>query len=193
MTPGSGMSATVANTLTTMHSDSDNRASQAAAAIFTPSFVRWREWWWIKGGKWWDNFGGSSFWVLAWRGRRTRDCSGTETLLSCFNLIHSASKTHCLLPPHVFLPVNHLFPFSMSTHFILLHYHPLCLRLSFTSSLSHSLSFLCVLYRCDYLVVWWQQVYEGAVACGNAHRGGGRLTTLSLPAGLRRSHGNHIP
>lgn len=42
-------------------------------------------------------------------------------------------------------------------------------------------------------VIRRQQVHEGAAASGDAHRGGGRLVALPLPAGLRRSHGNHVP
>lgn len=164
MTPGSGMSVTVANTLTAMHSDSDNRASQAVAAIFTPSFVRWREWWWITGGKWWDNFRGSRFWDSAWRGSRITMYSVTGTLMSCTNLVHSTSDCLCLLPLSVFSSCQPSFlsffmffpclPTSLSSTII-----SVVLWLSFPSFLSHSFLVclsLCILYRCDYPVVWWQ-------------------------------------
>lgn len=67
-----------------------------------------------------------------------------------------------------------------------------------SSSLFLCVSLLCLSFcatrcRCDHPVVRRQQVYEGAVARRDAHGGGGRLATLSLPAGLWRSHGNHIP
>lgn len=92
--------------------------------------------------------------------------------LSSLNLIPNKLPLS-LLPPRVSLLVNlHLFFVRVSL---------LCL------------SFCATRCRCDHPVVRRQQVYEGAVARRDAHGGGGCLATLSLPAGLWRSHGNHIP
>lgn len=140
MTPGSGMSVTVANTLAAMHSDSDNRASQAVAAIFTPSFVRWREWWWITGGKWWDNFRESGFWDSAWRGSRVTMYNVTGTLMSCSNLVHSTADCLCLLPLYLFSSCQSSF-LSFLTFFPCLPTPPpSSLSSSGSSSLSHSVS-----------------------------------------------------
>lgn len=100
----------------------------------------------------------------------TGQCCGT---LSSLNLIPNKLPLS-LFPPRVSLLVNlHL-------------YFCVCVSLL-------CLSFCATRCRCDHPVVRRQQVYEGAVARRDAHGGGGRLATLSLPAGLWRSHGNHIP
>ena len=119
-----------------MHSDS---TGQPAAAIFTSPFVR--EWWWIKGGKWWSNFEAAFEFEHDVAGGGTRECRHTlQHTSSCFK--SDSLNVKCPLSPPTLcvfsLSICFCFFFNVSTHLTLLH-HRLCLPLP-SSSLTRFLS-----------------------------------------------------